>query len=43
MVLYAAGIAAAFFHPVAGLAFYVVVAALWIVPDRRLERVLQPS
>lgn len=40
LVFYVAGIAAAFFVTAwAGVAFYVVVALMWLVPDRRLERV----
>jgi uncharacterized membrane protein len=37
-VLYLAGIAAAFLWPPAAIALYVVVAALWLVPDRRIEK-----
>ena len=46
-VLYLAGIVAAFFsrHDLdvavwIALAFFVAVAVLWLVPDRRIERVL---
>lgn len=38
LVLYAAGIAAALFNPWIACAFYALVAAIWIVPDRRVER-----
>lgn len=39
--LYIAGIVGAWlFHPLVGLAFYVGVALMWLVPDRRVERVL---
>ncbi len=39
LVLYALGIAATWlFSPPAGLAFYVGVALMWLVPDRRIER-----
>jgi hypothetical protein len=31
---------AAFFLPLAAVALYVVVAAIWLVPDRRIERML---
>ena len=42
VVLYAAGIAAAWaFAPWAGMAFFVVVALIWLVPDRRVERVIE--
>jgi uncharacterized membrane protein len=39
-VMYAAGIVLAFYQPWASIACYVVVAALWLVPDRRIERAL---
>lgn len=37
-ILYAAGIVLAFFAPWISMAIYVVVAAIWLVPDRRIER-----
>ncbi len=38
---YIAGIASAWlFSPAIGMAFFVAVALLWLVPDRRLERVI---
>jgi hypothetical protein len=40
LVLYAAGVAIAFFEPWAALALYVAVALIWLVPDRRIERAL---
>ena len=41
-VAYAAGIASAFLlSPVLSIAFYVAVAAMWLIPDRRFERRLQ--
>ena len=40
ILLYLAGIAAAWFYTAwAGVAFYVAVALLWLVPDTRLERI----
>ena len=39
-VLYLIAIFAAFFVPWVAGALYVLVAALWLVPDRRIERVL---
>jgi uncharacterized membrane protein len=39
-VLYIAGILLALWEPVAGLVPMVVVAAMWLVPDRRVERFL---
>jgi uncharacterized membrane protein len=38
--LYLVGIALAFAHPLAAVAVYTAVAALWLVPDRRIERLL---
>jgi len=38
--LYVAGIVAAFVFPPAALLFYVAVAAIWFIPDRRVERQL---
>lgn len=35
--LYATGIVLAFVYPVASLAFYVLVAIMWLVPDPRFE------
>lgn len=39
-VLYAIAIPAAFVRPWIAGALYVLVAVLWLVPDRRIERVL---
>ncbi len=39
-VLYFAGIVAAFFYAPAGLACYIAVGVIWLVPDLRIERVL---
>jgi uncharacterized membrane protein len=39
-VLYVLGIAGTFVSPWVGIAFYTVVAAIWLVPDRRVERYL---
>ena len=38
MVIYAVGIAAAFVQPAISLALYVIAAAIWVIPDRRVER-----
>jgi uncharacterized membrane protein len=40
LVFYVAGIGAAAFMPLLSVAFYAAVAAIWLVPDRRIERVL---
>jgi uncharacterized membrane protein len=39
-VLYIAGIALAFFAPWVSFALYVLVAVLWLVPDRRIENLI---
>jgi len=39
--LYLLGIGLSFVHPWIGNAVYVLVALLWLVPDRRIERVLE--
>jgi uncharacterized membrane protein len=38
LVLYALGIALAFFHTWASEGLYVIVALMWLVPDRRIEK-----
>jgi uncharacterized membrane protein len=40
-VLYAVAIAAAFFRPWISCAIYVFVALIWLVPDRRIARVVE--
>ena len=40
-VLYIAGILLAFVHPRISHAIYVLVALMWLVPDKRIERMLQ--
>ena len=38
-VLYVLGIVSAdFLHPAVGIGFFVAVAVIWLVPDRRLEQ-----
>jgi len=41
LALYVLGIAASFVAPAAALALYVTVAIVWLIPDRRIERVLK--
>lgn len=41
VVLYAAAIAGAFVNPWTAAAIYVLVALIWLVPDRRIERILE--
>jgi uncharacterized membrane protein len=40
-VLYVAGIGAAFVVPWLSIALYVVVAVMWLIPDRRIEEALR--
>jgi uncharacterized membrane protein len=37
-ILYVAGIGLAFVYPWVSIALYVLVAIIWLVPDRRIER-----
>ena len=39
-VMYAAVIPLAFVHPLLACLLYIVVAIMWLVPDRRIEKVL---
>ena len=41
--VYLIGIAAAFWSPRVSQALYTAVAALWLVPDRRIENLLSPD
>ncbi len=40
LLLYALAIGAAFVHPWISLAIYISIAALWFMPDRRIEKVV---
>jgi len=40
LAIYAVGIPCAFLNPWIGYGLYVLVAAVWLVPDRRIERTL---
>jgi uncharacterized membrane protein len=42
-VLYLSGIVLAFYQPRASIALYILVAIMWLVPDRRIERALRES
>ncbi len=37
LVIYASGIGLSFWEPLAGFACYILVALIWLVPDRRIE------
>jgi len=41
--IYAAAIGASFIHSGIGLTLYFVVAAIWLIPDRRIEKLLLSS
>jgi uncharacterized membrane protein len=41
MLLYAAAVVLAFVNPWLSIAIYVLVAVMWLIPDRRIERVLR--
>ena len=43
LLLYAVAIPMAFFSAPAAMALYVLVAVLWFIPDRRIERALKSS
>ena len=38
VIIYFTGIIISFFNPIAGFSLYVFVAAMWFVPDRRIEK-----
>jgi uncharacterized membrane protein len=38
--IYAVAVVTAFFEPLIAIGLYAVVAFMWLVPDRRIERVL---
>ena len=42
-LLYICAIALAFARPWAGVAIYTLVALIWVIPDRRIERVMAPG
>jgi uncharacterized membrane protein len=41
LLLYLAGVVLAFVEPALSLACYALVAAIWLIPDRRIERALR--
>lgn len=38
LMIYFAGIIFSFFYPIVSVAFYVLVAIIWFIPDRRIEK-----
>ncbi len=43
IAFYLAGLALSFFVPALSLVLYVIVVLRWLIPDRRIERVLDPK
>lgn len=43
VVIYALGIAAAFYNAYLGFAAYIIVTAIWFIPDKRMERHLSST
>jgi uncharacterized membrane protein len=43
VVIYAIGIVLCFLHPLLGFGSYILVAAIWFIPDRRFEKKLEPE
>ncbi len=39
-IIYASGVAVAFYNPIISVLLYSIVAIMWILPDRRIEKVL---
>jgi uncharacterized membrane protein len=42
LLIYAAGIGVAFINPWIAFMLYILVAIIWLIPDRRIERTLKP-
>ena len=43
VVIYGCAIVLSFLSPWIGMAFYTIVAAMWIIPDKRIEKKLMPQ
>ena len=41
VIIYAAGIALCFIHPLIGFSLYVLVAIIWFIPDKRFEKMTE--
>ncbi|MFP3598903.1 TMEM175 family protein [Chryseobacterium sp. SIMBA_029] len=41
IVFYVAGIATSFFYPYLAIGFYYIVALIWLIPDKRIEKTLK--
>ena len=42
LVLYLGGVAMAFYEPWVSIAIYIAVALMWLIPDRRIESLVEP-
>ncbi|WP_370900325.1 TMEM175 family protein [Chryseobacterium gossypii] len=43
IVFYIAGVATSFFYPYIAIGFYYIVAFIWFIPDRRIEKSIKES
>jgi uncharacterized membrane protein len=43
IILYVLGIAVSFFYPYIAIGFYYIVALIWLIPDRRIEKSLKEN
>ncbi|KMQ58469.1 hypothetical protein ACM46_22470 [Chryseobacterium angstadtii] len=43
IVFYVLGIAVSFFYPYIAIGFYYIVALIWLIPDRRIEKTLKEN
>lgn len=41
MLIYAIAVAVAFFQPIVSCAIYILLAAAWFIPDKRIKKVLE--
>jgi uncharacterized membrane protein len=42
LLIYATGIGVAFVNPWVAFMLYILVAIIWLIPDRRIEKILKP-
>nr|WP_315031299.1 TMEM175 family protein [uncultured Chryseobacterium sp.] len=43
IIFYVLGIATSFFYPYIAIGFYYIVALIWLIPDRRIEKTLKEN
>ncbi|PXW12575.1 MULTISPECIES: TMEM175 family protein [Chryseobacterium] len=43
IIFYVLGIATSFFYPYIAIGFYYIVALIWLIPDRRIEKILKEN